>query len=190
MIIGDDRKEVDIVAHPGGRPPFYTNVEDMQKAIDQYFESCKGEPIMVEDPETGQKVPYLDKHGQPVLINSKPPTVTGLALALGFTSRQALLNYEGKNEFFDAITRAKMRCQEYAEQRLYDKDGANGAKFSLQNNFGWVERQEITNTNIDVDLLTADERRARLLNLLKKTDVIEALPTTTYSILPDNTDDD
>ena len=32
------------------------------------------------------------------------------------------------------------RIEMYAEERLYDKDGSNGAKFSLQNNFkGWNE---------------------------------------------------
>jgi hypothetical protein len=33
--------------------------------------------------------------------------------------------------------------EEYCEQRLFDRDGAKGAQFSLRNNFGWVEKQEI-----------------------------------------------
>jgi predicted ATPase len=44
----------------------------------------------------------------------------------------------------DTITRAKATVEQYAEERLYDKDGANGAKFSLANNFeGWKEKQSI-----------------------------------------------
>ncbi|KAA5659602.1 hypothetical protein F3G60_33715, partial [Pseudomonas aeruginosa] len=67
-----------------------------------------------------------------------PPTVTGLALALGFNSRQSLLNYQGKAEFMDTITRAKARVEQYTEERLFDRDGSNGAQFSLRNNFkGW-----------------------------------------------------
>jgi predicted ATPase len=67
-----------------------------------------------------------------------------LALALGFNSRQALLNYQGKEEFHDTIVRAKARVERYAEERLYDNNGANGAKFSLANNFkGWSEKQQI-----------------------------------------------
>ena len=34
--------------------------------------------------------------------------------------------------------------EQYAEMRLFDRDGANGAKFSLANNFkGWAEKQTI-----------------------------------------------
>ena len=106
----------------------------MQALIDAYFEACKGEPLMV----NGE--PFLDKHGNPVILNSRPPTITGLALALGFTSRQALLNYQEKLEFVDTVTRAKMRVEAYCEERLFDKDGQRGAQFSLALNFKW--RQE------------------------------------------------
>ena len=87
-----------------------------------------------------------DKYGVPIIINAKPPTVTGLALALGFTGRQALLDYQARPEFADTVTRAKSRCEEYAESRLYDKDGANGAKFSLGCNFGWRSTEEKAET--------------------------------------------
>jgi hypothetical protein len=41
----------------------------------------------------------------------------------------------------DTITRAKARVEEYTEQRLFDRDGVNGAKFSLINNFkGWRDK--------------------------------------------------
>lgn len=59
-------------------------------------------------------------------------------------SRQSLLNYSGKEEFFDTIMRAKRKCEVYAEEQLFDKNGVNGAKFSLANNFeGWKEKQEV-----------------------------------------------
>lgn len=130
-----------------GRPPTYETVEEMQKKIDQYFNSCKGEMLKDED---GQ--PILDKYNKPIFINQKPYTVTGLALYLGFTSRRALLNYEAKEEFVHAITRAKTKIEEYAETRLYDKDGCNGAKFNLQNNFGWREKTEIESSNTNLNL--------------------------------------
>lgn len=60
----------------------------------------------------------MDKFGHPITVNSRPPTVTGLALALGFTSRMALLNYQAKKEFVDTITRAKTMVEAYTEQRL------------------------------------------------------------------------
>ena len=141
-----------------GRPPMYNSAEEMQEKIDAYFEECKGELIYN---ELGQ--PILDKNMQPILFGKRPLTITGLALALGFTSRQALLNYEAKEEFVDTITRAKAKVEQYAEERLYDKDGANGAKFSLANNFkGWREKREIeadvkNSVTINVELVDDDE---------------------------------
>ncbi len=44
----------------------------------------------------------------------------------------------------DTITRAKARLEAYTEERLFDKEGAAGARFSLANNFkGWSEKQKI-----------------------------------------------
>ena len=121
-----------------GRPPMYKTKEEIQEKIDKYFEECEG-TVLTRDGEV-----VLDKYGDPVLVGVKPLTITGLALALGFNSRQSLLNYQDKEEFVDTITRAKARVEQYAEERLFDKNGANGAKFSLANNFeGWKEKQEI-----------------------------------------------
>lgn len=122
-----------------GAPPKYKTVEEMQTKIDEYFKACEGRPLVDED----GKVMY-DKNFQPIIVGAKPPTITGLALALGFASRQALLNYQARAEFNYTVTRAKAFVEQYAEERLFDKDGANGAKFSLANNFeGWKEKQSI-----------------------------------------------
>ena len=122
-----------------GCPPAYKTPEEMQAVIDKYFEDCEGEYIRDEEGNI-----ETDKHGHPVKTKARPLTITGLALALGFTTRQALLNYEGKEEFVDTIKRAKAKVEQYAEERLFDKDGVNGAKFNLSNNFkGWSEKQQI-----------------------------------------------
>jgi hypothetical protein len=123
-----------------GRPLKYKTVEELEKAIDAYFESCKA-PLLDKD---GRAV--LDDNGRPIMTASKPVTVTGLALALGFAGRNALLDYQSRRDFTQAVARAKTRCEEYAESCLYGRSGANGARFSLQNNFGWRERQEIDQT--------------------------------------------
>jgi hypothetical protein len=78
------------------------------------------------------------------VLGQTPYTITGLSLPLGFTSRQSLLNYQGKKEFMDAITRAKLRVEEYANIRTFDKEGVQGAKFTLINNFeGYKEKKDI-----------------------------------------------
>ena len=109
----------------------------MSEAIEKYFKDCEGHPLTDDNGNT-----VYDKNGNPVIIGVHPPTVTGLALALGFKTRQSLLNYQARTDKFnDIITVAKSRCEEYAESRLYDRDGVNGAKFSLMNNFkGWREK--------------------------------------------------
>lgn len=141
-----------------GRPPFYNTAEEIQERIDAYFEECKGEILFDSDGN-----PMVDKYGNVIRVGVRPLTITGLALALGFNSRQALLNYQAKDEFHDTILRAKAKVERYAEERLFDKDGANGAKFSLANNFdGWREKKEIeadvkSAVTINIDLVDDDE---------------------------------
>lgn len=123
----------------GGHPPKYKDVSEIEGLIEAYFEDCASHPMLDEDGNV-----YTDKHGNPIMTEPKPLTVTGLALALGFNSRQSLLNYQAKKGFMDTITRAKTLIENYTETRLFDKDGVNGAKFSLANNFeGWKEKQAI-----------------------------------------------
>lgn len=120
----------------GGRPPKYKSKEEIEKLIENYFRECEG-------------IPFFDDSGKPLRTSKgyivyekfpKPPTVSGLAYALGFASRQALINYQGKREFNDTITRAKLYIETHTEERLFDRDGVQGAKFSLINNFkGWSE---------------------------------------------------
>ena len=109
----------------------YDNLGDLQAGIDKYFDDCDAD-----------KTPY---------------TMYGLALALNI-DRGTLLNYSKNdapqddqgNTYFSTISRARLRVKNYAERRLFDKDGIGGAKFSLINNArsdGWAERQEV---NLDV----------------------------------------
>lgn len=125
-----------------GVKPFYNTPAEMQKKIDEYFEMCKGEPMLNPSGE-----PFLNKQGEIIYKGVHPPTVTGLALALGFTSRQALINYQGKKDFVDTVTRAKMIIEQYCEERLFDKDGHKGAEFSLYHNFRWKNTAPAENEN-------------------------------------------
>lgn len=82
----------------GGRPPKYESKEQIEGLIEAYFKKCEGEILKDDDGEV-----VFDKSGHPVMIGARPPTVTGLALALGFNTRTSLLNYQGKKEFLDTI---------------------------------------------------------------------------------------
>ena len=56
----------------------------------------------------------------------------------------------------NTITRAKTRIEEYAESRLFDRDGSNGAQFSLQNNFkGWnIDNEQ----KLEIELLKLESQ--------------------------------
>lgn len=129
----------------GGRPLKYKSVDELQVAIDSYFDSCDPhlESRLVESGinERGETIFAQRK----VMTEQKPYTVSGLARAIGL-SRQALLDYSERAEFLDTVEAAKERCHEWAENALFTKS-ATGAAFSLKNNWGWKERQEIDHTS-------------------------------------------
>lgn len=100
-----------------GRPLNFKTVEELQKKIDDYFNSCDEE--------------------------SEPITITGLALALG-TTRETLCDYEEKDGFSDTVKTAKLRVQHAYEKRLV-KRGNGGDIFALKN-FGWKDKSEVDNT--------------------------------------------
>lgn len=106
----------------GGVQKRYTNADDLKREVVAYFDYC----------EEADK--YL--------------TMTGLAIALGFKTRQALVNYEkepGYEFAYEIIQYAKMKIEEDTEQRLHDPKNYNigGAIFSLKNNWGWQDRHDI-----------------------------------------------
>ena len=76
-------------------------------------------------------------------------TITGLALALGLTSRQALLNYEGYSpEFLATVKTAKLRVEHEYEKLLCDPTAKPAAVIFALKNLGWRERQEPAATNL------------------------------------------
>ncbi len=89
--------------HAGGRPRRYKSPDEMQVAIDKYFE------------------------------DNKKPTICGLAIGLGFCQRSALLTYEGySKEFYNTTKRAKLRVEAGYEEDLRSNH-ATGAIFALKN---------------------------------------------------------
>ena len=127
----------------------YETVEAFDAAIEAYFKKCEGEVLMDADGK-----PVFDKYGQPVMIGVMPPTITGLALALGFTSREGFLAYKYRKPFSDSYSRARARCEAYAESRLFDRDGARGAQFALQYCYGWRMDAEEQNQKQEASGLT------------------------------------
>ena len=114
-----------------GRPVLYETEEQLQKIIDEYFEYCDNRAVKA-----------VNKDGNEYFISSPAPyTMSGLARRLGM-SRETLVQYSKKEEFSDAIMRARDRVQEDVENRLMETKNEKGAIFNLTNNFGWRTKTE------------------------------------------------
>lgn len=119
--------------------PAFKNADELNARAEAYFRSCEGRQAVDDAGE-----PLFDKNGAAVMaVPERPLTVTGLALALGFPSRCALFEYNGKAVYNDIIVRSLSRIEEYAEAKLFDKGQYSGAKFFLANNFkGWNDKPD------------------------------------------------
>lgn len=104
----------------GGRPLKYKTNKELQCKVDEYFEKCDS--------------------------NKEPYTITGLALALNM-SRQDLINYQEREQFFDTIKNAKLKIENYLEKHLVSDNTVTGIIFNLKNNYGWKDKQETINVN-------------------------------------------
>lgn len=71
----------------------------------------------------------------------KTPTWTGLAIYLGFESRQSLQDYKEKPDFAYSIKKALIRIENQYEKALLTKSPV-GPIFALKN-FGWKDKQEV-----------------------------------------------
>lgn len=143
-----------------GRKPKYKTPEEIQKKIDAYFVQCEGTLL-----RNSKGDPVVDRMGHPVYVDRKPPTITGLALALGFTTRKGLLRYQAKKEFMDVILEAKTRIEMYTEEQLFTRDGAKGAQFALRCNFaGWQEEKKEENQNAAITIINDIPKGSAAIN--------------------------
>jgi hypothetical protein len=110
------------MGHGQGMRPRYESEEEMNFAINLYFQVQKDE--------------------------KRPPTMAGMALALGFKSTRALRNYELKSEEYAMILEmARTRVEEWKNEKLLTSEKqVHGIIFDLKNNHGWADRVEQTTT--------------------------------------------
>ena len=129
---------------PAGRPLKFTTVEKLATACDAYFESCWEERTETVNAEI-VKGEYKEAKSIKKRVQVRPYTITGLALFLD-TTRDVLLDYENleeRKEYSNTIKRAKLRCQNYAEEYLYYGKNPAGAMFNLKANYKWEDKQHI-----------------------------------------------
>jgi len=125
------------MAHPGGRPLLFKTPQDLQKKIDKYFKDCD---------DTIVRTVY-GKDGDVMETITTPYTISGLAYALR-TSRETLMNYEERGEYFDTIKDAKQKIVTQQEQRaLSGQANPTFSIFSLKNNYAWKDQHDIDHTS-------------------------------------------
>lgn len=115
------------------RPNKFKSVEEMQKAIDNYFKECDA--------------------------NERPYTISGLAYALD-TTRRTLLDYEENDEFTHTIKKAKAKIEQFVEERLFMGSNTAGVIFNLKNNYNWKDKQEIeaeVNSDLTINIELTDD---------------------------------
>ena len=124
--------------------PFYSDPNVMQIEIDKYFnEVCQ--PAYARD-DNGNI--FKDNHGIPIVVEHNPPTVSGLAIHLGFEDRRSLCTYKGNDVFAPVIKKAISRIEANVEKMLMLKERPAGVIFWLKAH-GWKEDNNETSENGD-----------------------------------------
>lgn len=108
------------MTNPVGRPLKYKTVEELEEKIEKYFAERTKED---------------------------PPTITGLALELGFLDRKSIYEYKEKPQFTHTIKKARLRCEQYAEKILMSGAVSPAAPIFALKNYGWTDKHEIETTD-------------------------------------------
>lgn len=169
----------------GGRK--FLSPEHLQSMVNEYFESCMG-PTFNKDGDL-----VRDHQGNLLKVQVKPYTLSGLALHLGLSTETLRKYKNGKLDtildemkaetedwltFSKVILKAKQVIESYAEGRLYDRDGSNGARFVLDCCYGWVSHKEQS----DIDKAKADSKLRQSEFELKKKLIDEGADDDNFTI--------
>ena len=113
--------------------------DEVQKRIDAYFESRYG-PVLDRNHN-----PVCDSDGNYIYEIVRPPTLSGLALAIGLDSREELTLFTANTAILRDVRRAMLRVEEYAEEKLFSKESnTTGIKLYLAVNFKRWSGEEVT----------------------------------------------
>lgn len=97
-----------------------------------------GRPRKIKDPAQFDEM--VDRYVTECRENDQPITWTGMASALGFSSRKEIDNYARYDGFADSCKRARIIVENAYEKRLHT-NSPTGAIFALKN-MGWKDRQD------------------------------------------------
>ncbi len=116
----------------------FKSVAELCTLVEEYFERIEGEYRMEEKP---QKKPEDPPAMQKITIREpEPPTMAGLALHLGFNSRDEFDKMEKAGKYSATLKRARLRVEVAYEKKLHQQS-SSGALFALKN-MGWNDKAE------------------------------------------------
>ncbi|MEY4573261.1 MAG: Flavobacterium phage vB FspM pippi8 [Bacteroidota bacterium] len=119
-----------------GQPPYYNSPDELQNKIDEYFKSGINTRKVI-----------IGKGEDKTEIEVPVPTISGLAIFLGFESRQSLYDYGKRPEYSYIIKKAQFFIERGYEEQL-QVGNTVGAIFALKN-MGWIDKMHNENTNIE-----------------------------------------
>jgi hypothetical protein len=113
------------------RLPIFKTARKLANKTEAYFRYIEGEWRV----ET-----KLGKEQKIYSREPEPATITGLALFIGFNSRQELDDYEQHGEFGYVISRSRLQVEALYEKKLHQQ-APSGAVFALRS-MGWKEKPD------------------------------------------------
>ena len=139
-----------------------------------------GRPRKIESPDQMVELAeiYLEEIDQrnEMRVEGAPwekPTLNGLILSLGLSSRESFDEYGRREEFSDTVKRLKLIIANEYEKNLQYGNAA-GSIFALKN-MGWSDKQETVLTGgetpigvKDISGMSATEKAARLAVMLRE----------------------
>ncbi|KKN25375.1 hypothetical protein LCGC14_0885350 [marine sediment metagenome] len=163
-ILEDTQETEDLEPIKLGNLAIYRTPAELQTKVDEYFES--GVHI---------RTVIVGKKGDKKKIEVKLPTVVGLALYLGFNSRQSIYDYNARDGFSYVIKRAVSFIEMYHEEALGDGNNVVGSIFWLKNH-GWKDKSEVEHT--------AKESIAALIQAAQQAKQIESKVVKSLPVIP------
>ncbi|PJJ79955.1 terminase small subunit [Mucilaginibacter auburnensis] len=116
----------------------FKSVADLCTLVEEYFKSIEGEYSMEEKPQKkSEDSPALQKV---TIREPEPATMAGLALHLGFNSRDEFDKMEKAGKYSATLQRARLRVEVGYEKKLHQQS-ASGALFALKN-MGWNDKPD------------------------------------------------
>lgn len=132
-------KETKFTKNNAGRPPHFKTPKELEDKCSEYFTHCA--------------------------VNGEKPTITGLTLFVGFSSRSSWDDYKKRDKTADyklftfIVNRAKLTVE-----NSYETSGTKFDIFALKQ-MGWSDRTDVNSVNINLEKKFTEED----LELARKT---------------------